>query len=77
MTKIKKVTEYFVQRALIQSTEGWGQIIFPQIHEKTIPAQPRVFLDMYFGLIEEWIWLVFILLYFLTTTTLFNSEAGA
>ena len=25
-------------------TEGSGQFIFPHIHQKTIPAQPRVFL---------------------------------
>ncbi len=33
--------QYHVLR---RPTEGSGQIIFPQIHEKTIPPSPRVFL---------------------------------
>ena len=28
----------------VMYTEGSGQFIFPHIHEKTIPAGPRVFL---------------------------------
>ena len=28
----------------VVGTEGWGHFIFPLIHKKTIPAQPRVFL---------------------------------
>ena len=34
-----------VKNHVVEKTgQGWGRIIFPQIHEKTIPAQPRVFL---------------------------------
>ena len=34
----------------VVGTEGWGHFIFPLIHKKTIPAQPRVFL----GSPENW-----------------------
>ena len=33
-----------LKRNYLQNTEGSGQFIFPHIHEKTIPAHPRVFL---------------------------------
>ena len=43
-----KKTPFLVQQekflALLIFTEGLGQFIFTHIHEKTIPAGPRVFL---------------------------------